>query len=361
MAEALLRIDGSLGAGGGQILRSAVGLAAALWGGGAEGRLASGGYDGLEVVNIRAGRPKPGLRPQHLAAVNAAAAVCGARVDGAGIGSTSLTFRPGRSRSGRYRFDIGTAGSTSLVLQTVLPALLAAEGDSEVVVTGGTHNPFSPCFEYVRDVFVALASAANAALALHLERAGFYPAGGGQVRCQIRGLGRADHVAPLRLTSRGRLKCVEGVSAAAESLPAHIVERQRARAIARLRKAGLEGSIEQARMPAESPGTVVFLRAVFSRSVAGFFSLGRKGKSAERVADEAVDELLEFLDADGAVDPHAADQLITLLAMAPATSELTTTRISQHLLTNAEVIRRITGREVIVEGKPDSPGSVMLK
>lgn len=361
MGAELLVIDGSFGEGGGQILRTAIGLAAATWGTRGEGSLAGRGFTGLEVVNIRASRPRPGLRPQHLAAVNAAAAVCGAEVTGAALDSTRLTFRPGGPRPGRYRLDIGTAGSANLVLQTILPALLAAEGDSEAVITGGTHNPLSPCFEYVRDVFLPLAPAANAAASVSLERAGFYPVGGGQIRCRVRGLGGADRLAPLRLTSRGELKCVEGVSAAAESLPEHIVQRQCRQAVARLRQAGLRATVEQARMPAASPGTVVFLTAVFARSVAGFFALGRRGKPAEKVADEAVDELLEFLGADGAVDPHAADQLITLLAMAPGRSELTTTRVSRHLLTNAEVVRKITGRNVSIEGKLDSPGKVVLR
>ncbi len=348
-------IDGSFGEGGGQILRTAVGLAAALWGrrAGAEPRT-------LRIVNIRANRPKPGLRPQHLAAVSAAAAVSGAQVHGAVAESSELSFRPEGPRAGSCRFEIGTAGSTNLVFQTILPALAAAEGDSEILISGGTHNPLSPCFEYVRDVFATLASAANVHVALTLERAGFYPAGGGQVRCQVRGLGDAARVAPLRLTSRGELKYVEGVSAASESLPEHIIERQCEQTIGRLRKAGLRGSIEQARLPSACPGTVVFLRAVFSRSVAGFFALGRRGKPAERVADEAADELLAFLDADGAVDPHAADQLITLLALAPGRSELTTTRVSPHLLTNAEVVRRIAGRQVSVEGQLDEPGKVVI-
>lgn len=350
MTDNLLTIDGALGEGGGQILRTAVGLAAA-W----------PGVAGVRMVNIRANRPKPGLRPQHLTAVHAAAEVCDGRLNGASAGAGSLTFRPGRPRAGQYRFDVGTAGSTMLVLQTVLPALLTAEGDSEVVITGGTHNPFAPCFEYLRDVFLPLASAANAAMAVTLERAGFYPAGGGRIRCQVRGLGDRRHLGPLRLTSRGQVRAVEGISAAAESLPAHIVQRQSDRLLDRLRQADLRGDIEQARWPADSPGTVVFVRAVFQRSLGGFFALGRRGKPAETVADEAADELLGFLAADGAVDPHAADQLITLLALAPGTSELTTTRITPHLLTNAEVVRRITGRQVVIEGQPDSPGKVILK
>lgn len=248
-----------------------------------------------------------------------------------------------------------------LVLQTVLPALLTATGDSEVVITGGTHNPFAPCFEYARDVFATLAEAAGASFALVLERAGFYPAGGGVVRCRIRGAGGGENIAPLRMLSRGELRRVEALSAAAESLPEHIVRRQGRRVEARLAGAPLPGSVEYARWPTACAGTVVFLRAVFSRSVAGFFALGRRGKSAEAVADEAVDELAEFLSADGAVDCHAADQLIALLALSPQKSQLTTAAVTAHLITNAQVIRQLTGRAISIQGQVGSPGVVTVE
>jgi len=364
MSDNLLDIDGSFGEGGGQILRTSVSLAAAMWsrralGGPSADALAAA--DGLRIRNIRANRPKPGLAAQHLAAVNAAAAVCHARLEGAKPRSTSLTFRPGLISAGEHRFDVGTAGSALLVLQTLLPSLVVAPGDSDVVITGGTHNPFAPCFEYVRDVFAPLASAANAALSVTLTRAGFYPAGGGAIRCQVRGLGQASYLAALRLLTRGSLQRLEGLSAATTSLPEHVADRQAEQVLARLRKEGLQISLEQARWPAASPGSVVFLRAVFARSVAGFFALGKRGKPAERVADEAVDELVEFLGEDGAVDPHAADQLITLLALAPGESELTTTRVTRHLLTNAEAIRQVSGRTVRIEGGLGAPGKVILE
>ncbi len=347
-----LEIDGSSGEGGGQILRTSLGLASALWGDRGKG---------LRIVNIRANRPRPGLRPQHLAAVAAAAAVTNAQVQGDQLNSGTLTFIPGPPRAGRYRFDVGTAGSAMLVFQTIVPALLVADGDSEVVVSGGTHNPMAPCFEYVRDVIVTLAEGIGASIGLELLQAGFYPVGGGQVRCRVRGLGGREHLAGLRMLSRGELRYVEGLSAATTSLPAHIVERQAAQATGRLREAGIRGSVEQASLQAPSPGTVVFLRAVSARSVAGFFALGRKGISAEKVADEAADELVAFLDADGALDPHAADQLVTVLALSHELSELTTTRITHHLLTNVEVIRRLTGRAVRVEGDVDACGKVVLE
>jgi len=329
-------IDGSRGEGGGQILRTSIGLAAAL---------------GLRVRirDIRAHRPKPGLRAQHLAAVRAAAAVCDAEVAGDEPGSLELSFAPQKAHGGNFHFDIGTAGSTMLVCQTVLPALAVCGQRTHIVVTGGTHNPLAPCFEYVRDVYNVLGSAMNLRAYFELVRAGFYPAGGGEALMEVDGLSAREEVAPLRLASRGGLKYVDGVAAVSRSLPEHIVERQHRQVLGRLAQAGHRASIEQLAWDSHSPGTVVFLRAVFDRSVAGFFALGPRGKPAEQVADEAVDGLLAFIESDAVVDAHAADQLLTLAALSPEESHFHTERVTAHLTTNAEVIRRLTGRQVIID------------
>ena len=346
--EKVVVIDGSQGEGGGQILRTSVGLAAAL------------GLN-VKVTRIRAGRPKPGLRAQHLAAVRAAAAICGGRLEGDAIGAGELVFRAGAVQAGHYRFDIGTAGSTVLLVQTILPALMLADGESQVTVTGGTHNPMAPCFEYLRDVFGVLAAAANLQGYFELERPGFYPGGGGEIQVQIRGIGQAANVAPLRLASRGRLKYIDGVCLVSRSLPRHILRRQTQQALRRLQAAGHEGRIEQAACESHSPGTAVFLRAVFARTVAGFSALGARGKRAEQVADEAVEALLAFLATDGHVDAHAADQLITIAALCPQESRIVTERVTDHLLTNAQVIRCITGREVLIEGRSGECGAVTIR
>ncbi|MFB3891161.1 MAG: RNA 3'-terminal phosphate cyclase [Phycisphaerae bacterium] len=347
MADEFVVIDGSQGEGGGQILRTSLGLAAAL------GRA-------VKVVNIRANRPKPGLAAQHLAAVRAAAAVCQGRLAGDALGSRELSFKPGQVKAGSYRFDIGTAGSTTLVLQTVLPALIVADGDSDVAVTGGTHNPMAPCFEYLRDVFGVLASAMNVQVYFEMVRAGFFPAGGGEVRMQVRG-GIAEDLAPICLTGRGSLKGVEGLSAAAESLPHHIIERQAAKGSEMLAAAGCPVRIEQAAWPTHSPGTAVFLRAAFARTVAGFSALCKRGKPAEAVAAEAASALLDFLKTDAALDPHAADQIITIAALCPDQSRFTTQCITDHLLTNAAVIRQVAGRKITVEGSPGGAGCVTVE
>jgi len=344
----MLTIDGSQGEAGGQVLRTAVGLSAAM-------------PRPVRVVNIRAGRQQPGLRPQHLAAVRAAAATCNAELRGAELGSTDITFRPERPHAGRYRFDIGTAGSGPLVLQTVLPALVLAEGDSDVTISGGTHNPLAPCFEYFRDVFALLAGAANVQTYAELVRAGFYPTGGGEIRLQVRGMGSAEYVEGVSLVDRGELREIEGLSAASSSLPGHIVERQSSRAVERLEAAGLPTRVERATWQTFSPGTVVFLRAVFTKTVSGAFALGARAKPAERVADEAVDEMLAFLDSPGVVDTHAGDQLLPILALSPHPSRYVVQRSSEHLRTNAAVVRAMTGRQIDLDPRGDASAVVTIR
>ena len=340
-------IDGSKGEGGGQILRTSVALAAAL-------------AREVRVTNIRTGRSKAGLRPQHLAAVRAAAAVCNGTITGDRIGSGELTFLPGQIAGGDYRFDIGTAGSTVLLLQTVIPALMLTDADSKVTVRGGTHNPFAPCFEYLRDVFAVLASAANLQVYFESPRRGFYPAGGGEVRMEIGGVASRDNIAPLRYVARGELRRIEGISAISSTLPAHVAERQSGQVLGLLAKADQRGTIEQTVWDTPSPGAVVFMRAVFARSVAGFAALGARGKPAERVADEAVLPLLEFLDSPGVVDCHAADQLLTLAALSPDESRFRTDRVTSHLLTNATVVETLTERRVRIDGELGQPGEVIV-
>ena len=347
MANEAIIIDGSQGEGGGQILRTSLALAAAL------------GIE-VKVTNIRARRPKPGLRAQHLAAGRAAAAVCDGQLEGDEIGSGEIHFRPGSPRSGQYRFDIGTAGSAVLVCQTILPALALAEGESAVTVSGGTHNPFAPCFEYLRDVFGVLASAANIQAYFELKRAGFYPAGGGELHMQVLGVGSRESIAPLQLTSRGELKYIEGLSAASNMLPRGIVERQVTQTLGRLAQASCSATMQEAVWDSASPGTVVFLRAVYGRTVAGAFALGARGKPAERVADEAVEAMLAFDGSPGVVDAHAGDQLLTLAALCPLEGRFVTERLTPHLQTNAEVIRRLTGRDVTIEPGAGAAGIVVI-
>lgn len=346
--DAVLSIDGSYGEGGGQILRTSLALSCVL------GRA-------IEVDNIRKARRKPGLQPQHLTAVKAAAAICNASVEGAGLSSTSLLFSPGRVTGGGYSFDVaekkGSAGSASLVLQTIVLPLCFAERPSTVTISGGTHTPWSPSFHYLRQVFLAALSRAGASVDLSLEKWGWYPIGGGRVSARI------DPIRDLSLNSiigRGKLKGVSGISAVS-NLPHDIAVRQRSRALNALWKRGMDAAIEIVSAPSPGKGTFVFLLAEFDNITAGFDALGAPGKRAEDVADEACCALFEYLDTAGALDPHLADQIVPYCALSKSASEFTTSRVTRHLLTNIWVVQRFTAAGISVEGKEGEQGRISVR
>lgn len=339
-------IDGTMGEGGGQVLRSALSLS-----------LLTG--QRFRLSRIRANRDRSGLRPQHLAAVRAAARVCGAEVVGDRVGSEEIAFAPGAVRSGHYFFDIGTAGATSLVLQTLLLPLALAPGTSSVTIRGGTHVPWSPCFHYLDWQWRPVLASMGVDFKLTMTMAGFYPQGGGELQAQITGSARPR---PLKLTARGPLCAVRGLSAVA-NLPREIAERQRRQALRRLRDRlpHMEPEVIVEELPAASRGTVLLLLAECTSGRACCFALGARGKRAELVADEAVDGLGAFLDSDGAVDPWLADQLLLPLALADGPSELRTSEVTTHLLTNAEVLRLFLPVEIGVEGPLGGAATVRVQ
>lgn len=339
----VVELDGSSGEGGGQILRSALALSIVT------GRP-------CRVENLRAGREKPGLQPQHLMAVQAAAAICDAAVDGAHLHSRSLTFHPGPVQPGDYRFDVGTAGSAPLVVQTVYLPLARAATASTLTLTGGTHVPQSPSFHYLELVWRPFLAQIGFELELALERAGFYPPGGGEIRALIQPLTRAR---PLVSLARGDLQAIEGVSAVA-NLPLSIAARQRNQALQRLNAIAPAVGIELETLQAVSPGTMLGLLARFEHGHAGFFALGARGKPAEQVADEAVDALFEFLTTTAVLDPHAADQLLLPLALADGASALSVSRITRHLLTNRDVVRAFLPVTIEIDGEMEQPGVLRI-
>ena len=318
----LLHIDGSFGEGGGQILRTSLSLSCIT------GRP-------FEIHSIRANRSKPGLRPQHLQCVKAAAQICGGHVRGAEVGASRITFEPGEVQPGEYRFDIGTAGSTSLVFHTVVYPLSFAAGPSKVTITGGTHNPMSPCYHYLKLAWAPLLNEIGFSIDLDMKRAGFYPQGGGEIRATLEPAGTLK---PIRLTDRGRLTEIRGLSTVAD-LPGHIIRRQADRAAAKLEALGLQCDVERRSMPAVSKGTMLLVNATFERGRACYFGLGEIRKRAERVADEACRDLGRFLESDATVDEHLADQLLLPLAFCEGESVFRTPVVTQHLVTNAEVVR----------------------
>jgi len=308
----------------------------------------------LLITRIRAGRPKPGLQPQHLAAVRAAAQISQAQVTGDFVNSQTLTFAPGAVRPGAYRCDIGTAGATGLVLQTIWLPLALAGGPSEVTVTGGTHVPWSPCYHYLDWQWLPFMRRIGLAGELKLDLAGFYPQGGGIVQATIE---PATAIAPLRLTERGALKGIHGLSLVA-NLDMSIAERQRDRALRRLAGRHNRIEIEAADLWANTKGTALILLAEFKQSSACYFGLGALGKRAEQVADEACLWLEKFLAGVGAVDEYLADQLLLPLACADGPSEYRAAKITGHLLTNAEIIRAFGAAEIQIERAREGEGSI---
>ena len=339
----LITIDGSQGEGGGQVLRSALTLS-----------LITG--KNLEITNIRARRSRPGLRPQHLKAVEAATAIGRASVEGGMLGSTSLVFEPGPILHGLYQFDIGTAGATSLVLQTILLPLSLANKPSKVMITGGTHVPMSPSFHYIDQQWLKFMRQIGFDAQLDLLQAGFYPQGGGRIAAEIHPCGA---IKSMQLMERGALTQIRGISAIA-NLNRKIAERQRNQVLRRLGDRFRLNDIRIVQLPSPSKGTMLLLMAEFEHSQCCYFALGEVGKPAERVADEAVDALLAFLVTGAAIDQYLADQLLLPLAFADDTSTLHTSKVTNHLLTNAQVLRAFLPVNIEISGEIDQPGTVRI-
>ncbi len=337
----MIQVDGSRGEGGGQILRSSLTLSVMT------GQPA-------RITNIRAKRKKPGLRAQHLQAVQAAAKICKATVEGAHLGATELVFEPGEISGGKFLFDIGTAGSTSLVLQTILLPLTQAGRKSTVTITGGTHVNWSPCFHYVDWHWLQYLRQMGILVEMNMDVAGFYPQGGGRIWAKIQPTGPIN---PLSLTERGRLCQIRGISGTA-NLPRDIAKRQRQRVVSRLGSKYPLNDIRTVQFPSRYKGTLMLLLAEFEHSQCCYFALGAPGKRAEVVADEVVADIEEFMTSDGAIDQFLADQLLLPLTFANGTSRLHTSKVTQHLLTNVEVIQAFTPAEIKIDGQLGEPGLV---
>jgi RNA 3'-terminal phosphate cyclase (ATP) len=340
----MIEINGSHGEGGGQILRTALALSAIE-------------KKPFEIFDIRAGRKKPGLAAQHLQCVKAMVQICNAEVSGAEIGSSSLTFYPGEIKSGDYCFEIKTAGSTSLVLQTIFLPLSLAKKHSSITIRGGTHVPFSPCFNYLKEHWLYYLKKIGFDAELEISRAGFYPKGGGEINIYIK---HTRKVYPLELTARGRLLKVRGISAVS-NLDSGIADRQRKQAISHLSKINIIPEIDVVDMPAFGRGTMLLLIGEFENSQCCYFSLGAIGKRAEKVADEACDELGHFLATTAVIDEHLADQIILPLSRAEGTSRFITPKITQHLLTNAEIINLFSNTTIDINGNQGEKGEIILQ
>ncbi len=314
----MLKIDGMLGEGGGQILRTSLALS-----------LVTG--KPFTINKIRAGRKKPGLMRQHLTCVNAAVKVGNAKAEGASIGSQSLKFEPSNITAGNYNFAIGTAGSCTLVLQAILPALLVADAPSEVILEGGTHNPFAPPFDFLDQTFLGLINKMGPTVSASLIRPGFYPAGGGKVKIEITpaSLGKID------LTQRGEI-----LNKTAKAFVANLTENIAAREIKIVKKLlGWENCEIVNRSDSHGPGNVLTLFVESENLTEVFTGFGVKGVTAEKVAKRCVGQVKSYLASDAPVGKYLADQLLIPLAMAGGGSFVTQPP-SRHTMTNIEVVKQ---------------------
>jgi RNA 3'-terminal phosphate cyclase (ATP) len=337
----MLHLDGSYGEGGGQILRTALSLAAVT------------GIP-VRIERIRAGRPKPGLRPQHLTAVQALARISQAEVAEAYLGSQALSFKPRVLKAGHYLFDVaqktGSAGAVTLIAQALLPPLLMAGTPTTIVLKGGTHVPWSPPVHYLSHVFLPALAGLGARVEIALERWGWYSKGGGEVRLHIT---PARTFTGIEWRTQSAPITFQALSASSQ-LPDHVTQRQAARLTARLKD---KVPVEIILASGQGPGSFVFLWG----PRAGFSALGARGKPAEQVADEVAEAYLAFLKSGATLDRHLADQILLYLALARGPSSFTTETITSHLLTNVWVIEQFLGPKFEVRGKPGEQGEVVCQ
>lgn len=336
----MIEVDGSRGEGGGQILRSALALA-----------MVSGAP--LRVEKIRAGRQKPGLMRQHLTAVQAAQQVCGAKVRGAEIGSGSVVFEPGEVRGGEFRLAIGTAGSTTLVLQTLLPALLRAPGSSRLVLEGGTHNPLAPPWDFLAESFLPLLRRMGAKVEARLEKPGFFPAGGGRLAVEVEPSPRLGRLELLRV---GAVRPVNARILSAR-LSEHVGRREAKTLLAmtgwepdRVNVEVVQGS--------SGPGNLILIRIDEGELVEVVTAFGEKGVAAEAVATEAVHLYRRHFGRQVPVGEHLADQLLLPLALGEGGAFLTGP-LTRHTTTQIELLARFLPVRIAVG--PDQEGRVLVK
>jgi len=328
-------IDGSMGEGGGQILRTALALA-----------LITG--TPIRVEKIRAGRRKPGLMRQHLVAVRAAAAIGAAKVSGDEVGSTALSFAPTDIIGGTHHFKIGSAGSTTLVLQTVLPALLRAREPSTLIVEGGTHNPLAPTFDFLERSFLPVLRRMGARVELALEVHGFHPAGGGRIVATV----EPSTLVPLDLMQRGAVVS-RGATAVISALPGDVAERELARVRERLGFAADECHIRGVKAP-NGPGNVLSIAVESAHVTELVTAFGERGVRAEAVADRACDEVERYLKMEGVpVGEHLADQLLLPLALAGG-GRFRALDASSHARTQVDLIPRFLDR-IAIEVSGEGP------
>ena len=345
----MIEVDGSYGEGGGQVLRSAVALAAVL-------------SKEIHVFNIRAGRAEPGLRPQHMTGVKAAAQLCSADLQGLEVGATEFVFKPGELRAGTFRFDVGTAGSVTLVLQTLMPILAFAPGPVQLEIAGGTDVKWSPPIDYVRLITLPILKKIGYRGELELVRRGHYPKGGGLVRFSTQGPSKLQ---PLTNDKSGPMSRIHGISHAT-ALPRHVAERQATSAKKRLEEAKLPSSSIEVEVVDDrrqmSPGSGIVLSAGNQNGhILGSDALGERGRPAEEVGSTAGKILVEEVQSGAWLDRHMGDMIVPYLVLSEGASAVSISRVTQHTRTNVKVAEWLTKTEFNLEGEIDQPGKLRVR
>jgi len=322
MVPNILEIDGSYGEGGGQILRTAVALAA---------------YTGTPCVikDIRKGRPNPGLRAQHLAGLQALAQMCHAEVEGLHLGSQKVIFKPGEIREGDLTIDVGTAGAIGLVLQTLLLPGIKSQPSIHLTVAGGTDVPWAPTAGYVKEVLFPVLARMGYSGTIAIHERGYFPAGGGRVSVQL----KQPSLSPLELLERGEVVMIRGLSHASTVLQQRgVAERQREAAIEKLKTCPFSYDITVHYENTTSPGSGVDLWVLTENSILGANTLGARGRRAEEVGEQAAFIVLKQIDSRAALDEWMGDQILPFLAVTGGQSAVSVPRITNHLRTNLWVI-----------------------
>ncbi len=347
LMQEIVNIDGSYGEGGGQIYRNSLAYSAVV-------------RRPVRIYNIRAKRSNPGLRPQHLTVLRALAEITNARVEGASIGSREVIFKPQRIRGGKYRFDVGTAGSISLVLQGLIPALLFADRETDIEIRGGTDVKWSPPIDAIRFVLIPALRRLGADIEIDVIRRGHYPRGGGIVRVHIEPISKLK---PILLMDQGKILRICGISHCVK-LPAHVAKRQAESAKKFLEAKGFSVEIEteyyeREKDPHLGPGSGIVLWAeTTTNAILEGDALGERGKPAEKVGEEAARGLYEQISLGGAVDVHHTDQLIIFMALADGISKIKSSLISMHTISAIYIAERIVGAKFRIDGEHGKPGII---
>ncbi len=327
----MIEIDGAHGEGGGQIIRTAIAMSAITG-------------KPVRITNIRANRSNPGLQPQHLTGVTAAAELCNAKLKGAELGSTEIEFIPGKIKTGGFRFDIGTAGAITLVLQTLIPICAFAPGAVRLEIKGGTHALHAPAIEYFQNIFCDYAEKFGLIVNCEVEKYGFFPKGGGIVKVNVKPI---KHGKPLALIEHGKLLDVKVYSIASEDLGgANVADRQVAGFRANV-SAGLPVKEFTNYAKTLSTGSAIYAHALFENCKLACSALGERGKKAEDVGKQCADGLLKEVNSNATVDKHLADQLIPFLGLFGG--EFITSEITEHTKTNIWVVEQFVEKKFRVE------------